>query len=413
MSLVVCEGQGIVRLLCRLLSIALTVGAEAACSYQCAGVSHQEIGGSLLQTKSNRYPQPQFKEEVVASEPNFTEQPDSVVALLAIAETVQNSTHISWSSLLGVTKGSSSTIYGVVVAIAQASFIFLVLAVLGVVFSSLVLFLVMRDRKTENKLDGSADQPNEHRGSASASSSQASFSRNVSVEEGDAPWMRRNRSPCQPAGLSPLCANLGVSAPSAVTHLCPSLVVPQGKECIVVVPALPAMGRETAAVVVLDVDGKPVMQAEVAMGTTTQRPLVILRAAVAHQLAGPARTQPPQFKELLAYCKASALNGHNKGVLIYNAQDQLLAQLAKDPANPELGRYVLQSGCMEQMYFEGDFQAHAVTVANDQLQMAAETVPATMAFNPTGVFYKLRVVSNVDVGLMICALLAIQCLETL
>lgn len=409
MSMVGGEGQGIVRLLCRLLSIALLVRAKAACSDQCAGALQQEIGGSLLQTKSKRFQQPQFKEEVVASEPNFTEQPDSVVALLAIAETVQNSTHISWSGLLGVTKGSSSTMYLVVIAIVQASFIFLVLAALGAVFSFLVLFLVMRDSKTENKLDGSAAQSNEHRGSASASSSQASFSRCVSVEEGDAPWMRRS-SPCQPAGLSPLCANLGVSTPGRVTHLCPSLVVPEGKECIVVVPALPQMGREIAAVVVLDLDGKPVMQAEVAMGTTTQRPLVILRAAAAPHLVGPARQQAQQ---LLAYCKASALDGHNKGVLIYNAQDQLLAQLAKDPANPELGRYILQSGCMDQMYFEGDFQEHAVTVANAQLQMAAETMPATMAFHPTGVFYKLRVVSNVDVGLMICALLAIDCLETL
>jgi len=393
MSIALGEGHRFVRFFCRLLSVALAC-AEAQYYEQCEGTCSKNIGGSLLQTKSERSSHPHIKHlvefgQAAASEP----KKGNVVSLLPVASAVQNSTQPSLSSLLGGHQGSSPTVFLVALFILVSACIFI------------GLFIVMKDQKTGDRRDGSAVPANGRRGSAGPDSP-ASMLRSAG---GISPRFATAPEPYLPAGgLSPqkpdVLPSAGAVAPGAVTHLCPSLVVPLGKECILVVPALPPMGRNTAAVVVQDLDGKSVMQAEVAMGTMTQRPLVILRAGAPPRMVG------GQQQPLLAYCKAGAESGAQKGVLIYNVRDELLAQIAKDPGNSD--RYVLQSGHSSmQLFFEGDLQRHAVTVTNGQGAMVAETMPAVMAFNPTGVYYKLRVVSNVDVGLMLCALLAIDCLE--
>jgi len=198
-------------------------------------------------------------------------------------------------------------------------------------------------------------------------------------------------------------------------HLCPGLVVPHGNECILAVPALPNTGgqpgQEVASLNVQDLDGKSVIQAEVVLPNSprasvamTQRPLVVLRAGSVPRAAG------QQAQPLLAYCKASHEVGARKSVYIYDARDELFAQVVRDSG---VGRYILTSGRISlRLSFEGDILKHVVNVTNEHRQTVAETAPATMPFNPTGNFYKLRVVSNVDVGLILCALLAIGCMES-
>jgi hypothetical protein len=200
---------------------------------------------------------------------------------------------------------------------------------------------------------------------------------------------------------------------AAAKHLCPGLVVPHGNECILAVPTLPISGSpglDVAALNVQDLDGKSVIQADVVLPNSarasvamTQRPLVVLRAGSAPRNPG----QPTQ--PLLAYCKASHEMGSRKSVYIYDARDELFAQIVKDPSN---SRYVLTSGRVSlRLFFEGEILSHTVAVTNDQHQLVAETTPSAMAFNPSGSFYKLRVVSNIDVGLILCALFAIDCME--
>lgn len=216
-------------------------------------------------------------------------------------------------------------------------------------------------------------------------------------------------------GRSPPASQQGLPLAAAAKHLCPGLVVPHGNECILAVPVVDSASssREVASLNVQDLDGKSVIQAEVvntraanSRGAVAmaQRPLVVLRAGSG---PGAGQSQP-----LLAYCKVAHDAGSRRSVYIYDARDELFAQMMKDPSSR---RYILTSGRVTlKLHFEGDLQGHSITVTQvdgGAGHRVADTTPSVMAFNPTGHYYKLRVVSNVDVGLMLCALFTIDCLE--
>jgi len=193
----------------------------------------------------------------------------------------------------------------------------------------------------------------------------------------------------------------------AAKHLCPGLVVPHGNECILAVPAVPLQPqRDLVEMSVRDLDGKCVIQAEVvpqAGPGITQRPVVVLRAGSVPRV-GTHQVQP-----LLAYCKASHEVGVRKSVYIYDARDELFANIAKDPSH---FRYTLSSGRSGlNIFVHGDFLRHSIQVTTDQGQLMAEALPASLPFEGTGNYYKLKVVSNVDVGLILATLFAIDHLE--
>mmetsp|Transcript_154475 Transcript_154475/g.280653 ORF Transcript_154475/g.280653 Transcript_154475/m.280653 type:complete len:507 (+) Transcript_154475:197-1717(+) len=214
------------------------------------------------------------------------------------------------------------------------------------------------------------------------------------------------RTPQQPREVLPLIAS---------RHLCPGLVVPAGNECILAVPTLRHVGvppRDRAAFNIQDLDGKSVIQAEVmapkwvniqASGIE-QRPMLVLRAGLVPGSGG--RAPAP----LLAYCKAGQEAGERRNVYIYDARDELFAHISKD--RNYRTRYVLTSGRIGlQLIFEGDFASRRVQVTNEQQQLLSETEACRMSFDPSGSYYKLRVVADVDVGLMLCALIAIDHME--
>lgn len=401
MSMVPGEGQGLLRFLCRLLSISVIVYGQDQSHDQCGVAnsdSYKETGASLLQTKSDRSHQPSATQAGLVSESKLTKQPGSVIALLSLAGAIQNQNgaqSLLSANMLGEAEGQSPSLYLVILAIVVAGCIFL-----GVVH-------VLNDPNSEKREFG-APQSNGFRVGAGAGQSSKDVSRAPSVRDTPLNSSRAVPSPRLPADRSPGQPET-LPSPSAGRHLCPGLVVPHGNECILAVPALPTSGPDMAALTVQDLDGKSVIQAEVAMPTMARaagggRPIIVLRAGSAP------RVTSGQAQPLLAYCKASTEAGNRKSVFIYDARDELFSQIAKDPANPR--RFVLTSGRVSlQLCFEGDIEKHAVTVTNEQNQVVAETMPAVMAFNPAGVYYKLRVVSNVDVGLMLCALFAIDCLE--
>jgi len=195
----------------------------------------------------------------------------------------------------------------------------------------------------------------------------------------------------------------------ASKHLCPGLVVPHGNECILAVPVMPSasLSRDMATLNVQDLEGKPVIQADVVMplsarASDPQRALVVLRAGsaprVSNQMAAP----------LLAYCKASHDIGSRRIVYIYDGRDELFAQLSKETSN----RYVLsRSADAVLLFLDGDIIHHAVTVTNEQSLVVSESSSTVMSFNPGGSYYKLRVAANVDVGLILCALFSMDFLE--
>jgi hypothetical protein len=223
----------------------------------------------------------------------------------------------------------------------------------------------------------------------------------------------RSISGASPATTGRLPSQQGIPFVAA-RHLCPGLVVPRGNECILAVPISTSMGtssRDMATLDVQDLDGKSVIQADVVMpqsarATDPQRALVVLRAGSAPRMGS------EQAAPVLAYCKASHDIGSRKIVYIYDGRDELFAQISQE-FSPRCGvRYALTSSRIGlQLFFEGDILHHAVNVTNEQLQVVSETSDAVMPFNPGGLYYKLRVASNIDVGLILCALFSMDFLE--
>jgi len=194
----------------------------------------------------------------------------------------------------------------------------------------------------------------------------------------------------------------------ASKHLCPGLVVPHGNECILAVPTMPAAGStDMATLNVQDLEGRPVIQADVVMphsarASDTQRAIVVLRAGSAPRVGNPLGAP------LLAYCKAGYETGSRRTVYIYNGRDELFAQISRSNTN----WYVLsRSVDGVQLFLEGDIRYHAVTVTNEQSLVVSESSSTSMSFNPGGSYYKLRVAANVDVGLILCALFSMDFLE--
>lgn len=189
-------------------------------------------------------------------------------------------------------------------------------------------------------------------------------------------------------------------------HLCPGLVVPRGNECLLAVPTLAAVGmppRSTASFNVKDLNGKAVIQCEVTQpdwSGGSRGPIVSLKAAGADEGAAP---------QLLAYCTVGRESTARRSTYVYDSNDELFAHITKDPFKP---CYVLTSGRIGlQLVFDGNFDEHGVSVTNEQREQLSDTEPCQMSFDPVGKYYKLRVVSNVDVGIMLCGLLSIDHME--
>mmetsp|Transcript_8525 Transcript_8525/g.18167 ORF Transcript_8525/g.18167 Transcript_8525/m.18167 type:complete len:645 (-) Transcript_8525:127-2061(-) len=216
----------------------------------------------------------------------------------------------------------------------------------------------------------------------------------------------------------------GVDLPSKVQgprHLCPGLVVPRGNECVVAVPVRPSAGFEPGGANsfnVRELSGAAVIQVEMSP-TTWDAPraeghvIVLLRAAHGS-------------KPLIAYCKTGPESGGRRSVYVYDSKDELFAHITKvmtlaqmrsqsQRSSPDLSSrpcYVLTSGRVGlQLLFDGNFREHAVNVTNEQRRMLADTEPSSMKFDPAGSYYRLRVIENVDVGLVLCALLSIDEME--
>jgi len=198
-------------------------------------------------------------------------------------------------------------------------------------------------------------------------------------------------------------------------HFCPELVVPRGHEAVLAVPL-----QDSASFEVRDVEGKPVIRAESAPHEQ-HRPVVVLHAA------------GPQGKRL-AFCR---LASHGLGapapagrpaVDIYNAREERFGTISKvgspnllpamwrtqdqprPTAEPFRPCYVF-SGSGTNLLLSGNFVDHAVSITGEQRELIADTEPSPMAFDHQGMYYRLRVASSGDVGLILSALLAIKVME--
>lgn len=224
-----------------------------------------------------------------------------------------------------------------------------------------------------------------------------------------------------PGHVDPADGKRGTAGPrnfgASSFHLCPGLVVPPGSECYLAVLTVVNSQVSHVEFDVLDLSGKAVLRAEVARAPQTPRsrsaqaprtPTVLLKT-----LPGMGGATP----STLAYCcgvpKGSPRDnaqdpngGAHRNVYIYRSDDELFAHLMKDESTQS---YVLTSGRLGlQLLFEGIFNENVVNVSNEKRELLAATEPQAMDFDPDSRYYKLRVASGVDVGLVLCGLLAIN-----
>lgn len=191
-------------------------------------------------------------------------------------------------------------------------------------------------------------------------------------------------------------------------HLCQGLVVPGGSECVLAVrlpqPAPPGSNWLEVKADVMDLTGKAVLVATLrppSLQALSKDPAVVL---------SPTSAQTVSNQEL-ARCYASRGSDGEIGIDICKATGEVYGRLARDPSRP---RYVLTKMGSNPMppltlLFDGLFKEHAVLASDGiQAEPAADAEPCSMSFDPQGTYYRLRVSSNVDVGLMICCLLSID-----
>mmetsp|Transcript_33067 Transcript_33067/g.99604 ORF Transcript_33067/g.99604 Transcript_33067/m.99604 type:complete len:175 (+) Transcript_33067:222-746(+) len=146
-------------------------------------------------------------------------------------------------------------------------------------------------------------------------------------------------------------------------------------------------------------NGQEMMHCEVARAGGRQEGLP--RLVALHT----ALTDEPQ--RLLAYCKAGACSADGcQNVYLYNSQEELFAQLAEVPGQP---CWELSSGRIGLHFiFQGDFGGHLVTITNEQGEKLACTKPPSRRPELPGEHYELDVASGVDVGIVLCSLLAVN-----
>lgn len=355
--------------------------------------------GSLLQVSAEKHMQPSITTGPVASKPVAAS--GCVASLLAVLEHAHS--HLGSPSALT----TGLVILGIVVAMC------IIVCVAHVANEHLCdeggSQVGPRHQYPSNS-PGRATNASLLKPGASATNTPKLSVRNLSM--GASPMASGRLPPAQhEVGYCPAPRDDSQHMSSATRHLCPGLVVPPGNECILAVPALRSASRDgsIASLNVQDLDGKSVIQAEiVAPHSVGQSPdgsmQICLRAggAVAQNLGDEA---PP----MLAYCKAGPGAGSRQSVNIYDACDEFFAEIAQDRSR---SHYVLTSGRVGlKLFFKVSEQNHEMSVMSDEHQLMADTAVAEMPFNPSGLYYKLRVVSNVDVGLILCSLFAIECME--
>lgn len=201
---------------------------------------------------------------------------------------------------------------------------------------------------------------------------------------------------------------------SSRRHLCPELVVPRGSECVLAVRCLVSARLQQVEFDILDVNGKPVLRVEVSPQFASHSrpwPSQLQRSPTVTLKSLNPRESTGGF--VLCYCcnvtKEDEGSSSKRNVYIYKDDDELFAHLMKDDIRK---RYVLTSGRLGlQLLFEGNFEEHAVDISNESRELLAATEPGVMDFDPINKYYKLRVAADVDVGLVLSGLLAIDQME--
>lgn len=211
----------------------------------------------------------------------------------------------------------------------------------------------------------------------------------------------------------------------AAAHKCPrlchELVVPLGSDCILAIKPVPPRHVEEYALDVSDLKGRPVLRAllcrtnriaKVERAIVQSMPCPVRVPAIRLCMPEDVREEDSERRQQasdLAICNGGILE-NCLNMFVYDSSGSYFGALAQDRSS---NRYIFQAKHYNHtLYFEGLFEEHTVCVSND-LGRIAQTEPCKMAFDPHNSYYSMRCSGAVDVGLMVCCLLAIDELENL
>lgn len=210
----------------------------------------------------------------------------------------------------------------------------------------------------------------------------------------------------------------------------PEFVVPRGRACYLVVRPVPSTGvtgwmqQSPVKIDVLDLKGTPMLEGQV------KRPVVWRRecndpisnattppAVMLHMLHSPGATTvnspgAPR-SSLVAMCYASVSQEGERMMLLYDSTGMAFGKLSLDSSQR---RYELcNPNDSSKIVFEGDFRQYTAKITSHRQEKVATVEPCTMAMDPDGKFYRLRISSGSDVSLIVkllCSLMSIEEMET-
>jgi len=211
--------------------------------------------------------------------------------------------------------------------------------------------------------------------------------------------------------------------PSAGTQFCPELVVPSGRECVLLVPLVTTVPNvSTEEHQVADLRGNPVLRLHIGLGN---------RRSTVQSISSMGRQSVPGdgwkitlmaagTGETLAYClqrdgaQGTDVKDKTSGEFtIHHASGELFGNIQgvrlPDWEAPE-ERYVLSSAS-GRLHFWGALEDFALNVTDDRGVLLATTERCSVDFETKNEYFRLRVAPLADVGLVLCGLLSLSKLE--
>jgi len=207
-------------------------------------------------------------------------------------------------------------------------------------------------------------------------------------------------------------------------QFCPELVVPSGRECVLLVPMVTTVSNVTMDEEhqVADLRGNPVLR--ISMSSGTRRSLVPSVGSLGGHLPpsqgdeGKITLMAAGTGEVLAYCLPrkglQGIDGQGKKggeeYAIHHSNGELFGTIQgvclPDWEAPE-ERYVLAAASIR-LHFWGALEDFALNVTDDRGALLATTERCSVDFATKGEFFRLRVAPLADVGLILCGLLSLS-----
>lgn len=200
------------------------------------------------------------------------------------------------------------------------------------------------------------------------------------------------------------------------SQLCPGLVVPRSTECILAVPIRRRAWQQEEHFEVKDYTGRAVVNCCVCKPQRLmEKPAITLRAAAAEA--------DGSGNSLLAYCKVQMDEARSlkptasltwmrlRCVEIYNAQGVYFGRFTRHPQRDDCFALTSPRAAVN-LCFTGQAHTHNIEITENFYphHKVAYTKPETVPFDPHGEYFKLRVAADLDVGLLLCGLLAMEVL---